>query len=85
MAFGSTCHGSGRLLSRSQALKTLKEEDITNELRSKGIIVMAASKKTIIDEAPQSYKDVDAVFDVCQTVGLSKKVARTIPMAVIKG
>jgi len=85
IAFGSTCHGSGRTLSRSGANKTLNEDDVKRELQEKGVEVRAASKKTIVEEAPQTYKDVDSVVDTCQVVGLSKKVAKTIPLAVIKG
>ncbi|KAK8871223.1 hypothetical protein M9Y10_009137 [Tritrichomonas musculus] len=85
LAFGSTCHGAGRLLSRQKALRNLKEDAIKSELETKGIEFKAATKGTMIEEAPEAYKDVEKVVEACQTVGASKKVARLLPMGVIKG
>ena len=84
-AFGSTCHGAGRTMSRSKALRTVTAESVQNNLKGKGIVLKAANKDTVSDESPQAYKDVEQVVDACQTVGISKKVARLVPMGVIKG
>ena len=85
LAFGSTCHGAGRLLSRQKALRNLDEKTIQEQLDSKGIEFKAATKGTLIEEAPEAYKDVEKVVEACQTVGASKKVVRLIPIGVIKG
>ena len=85
LAFGSTCHGAGRLLSRQKALRNLNEQTIKNDLESKGIEFKAATKGTIIEEALEAYKDVEKVVEACQTVGASSKVVRLIPIGVIKG
>ncbi|MDX1612292.1 MAG: RtcB family protein, partial [Candidatus Thermoplasmatota archaeon] len=84
-SFGSTCHGAGRQMSRTQAKKTWKGEDLIRELRTRNIIVKAASNRVAAEEAPGAYKDVSNVVDVCQGAGLSNKVAKLEPMGVIKG
>ncbi|EAX87267.1 hypothetical protein TVAG_285740 [Trichomonas vaginalis G3] len=84
-AFGSTCHGAGRLMSRSKALKTIPLENVQNDLASHGVFLKAADKQTIQDESPDAYKDIEQVIDACETVGISHKVARLVPMGVIKG
>jgi tRNA-splicing ligase RtcB (3'-phosphate/5'-hydroxy nucleic acid ligase) len=84
-SFGSTCHGAGRALSRNKALKTLLAENIMNALRAKGVVMKVASKHLISEEAPESYKDVDAVAETCENAGISKRVARLVPLAVVKG
>ena len=71
--------------SRQKALRNLKEETIKSELETKGIEFKAATKGTMIEEAPEAYKDVEKVVEACQTVGASKKVARLLPIGVIKG
>ena len=83
--FFSCCHGAGRVKSRSQALKTLNFNDLMDELDTKGIEVRAHGKKTIIEEAPQVYKDVSKVVDVVVRAGLAKKVCKMRPLAVVKG
>ena len=83
--FGSTCHGAGRVLSRSRALKETKNEDLLRQLGERGISVMAASPKTLGEEAPQAYKEISAVVDVVHEAGISRKVARLQPLGVIKG
>jgi len=83
--FGSTCHGAGRVLSRKKAIKATGGRNITTELKKKGIYVRSKSIKTIREEAPEAYKDIDEVVDVVSKVGISKKVARMLPLAVIKG
>ncbi|MFH1416354.1 MAG: RtcB family protein [Elusimicrobiota bacterium] len=84
-SFGSTCHGAGRVWSRTRALKTVNGHQIIADLKEKGIFVMAKSTKTVAEEAPQAYKDVSHVVDICHNAGISRKVARFIPLAVIKG
>jgi len=83
--FGSTCHGAGRVMSRSKAKKAAKGRRIDEELSRRGILVMATGKATLAEEMPAAYKDVSAVVDVVHRAGLSRKVARTRPLVVIKG
>jgi tRNA-splicing ligase RtcB len=83
--FGSTCHGAGRVRSRTQSLKMIDGGRLLRELEDKGILVMARGKKTIAEEAPDAYKDIDRVVDVVHGAGLSRKVARLRPLCVIKG
>jgi len=84
--FYSTCHGAGRRLSRSGAMKACAGRNIDKELFSKsGIIVMAKTRSTLAEEAPEAYKDVNEVVDVVHGAGLSVKVARMRPLGVIKG
>ena len=84
-AFYSTCHGSGRTMSRHAAIRSLSGREIINQLERKGIVVKCYSLKGIAEEAPQAYKNVDEVVEVVHNAGLSKKVAKLIPLAVIKG
>jgi tRNA-splicing ligase RtcB len=83
--FGSTCHGAGRLRSRSQSKRMTDASRVISDLRKKGILVMARGKKTIAEEAPNAYKDIDRVVNVVHNAGISKKVAKLRPMCVIKG
>ncbi len=84
--FGSTCHGAGRCLSRSNAIKVCAGRNIDRELFNKsGIIVRAKTRSTLAEEAPEAYKDVSEVVDVVHGAGLSTKVARMRPLGVIKG
>jgi tRNA-splicing ligase RtcB len=83
--FGSTCHGAGRMLSRHQAKKQTRGQDIAGELQREGILVQAASKRTLYEEVPRAYKDVDRVVDVMERAGISRKVARLRPIGVLKG
>lgn len=84
-AFFSTCHGAGRTMSRHQAIKTLSGKEIIKDLESKGILIKCYSLRGIAEEAPKAYKDVDEIVEVVHQAGLSKKVARLRPLAVIKG
>ncbi len=84
-SFYSTCHGAGRTMSRHQAIKTLTKDDILKELRNKGIIVKCTSYKGLLEEAPEAYKNIDEVVEVVHQAGLSLKVAKLQPLAVIKG
>lgn len=83
--FGSTCHGAGRVMSRKAAMKESKGVDIQQELAAKGIIVKAASRGTLAEEAPGAYKDVSMVVETAHETGISRKVARLKPLGVIKG
>jgi len=84
-SFGSTCHGAGRTMSRSKAKKTIRGPELKERLERQGIIVMAGNIKLLAEEAPEAYKDVTRVVDVCQGAGLSNKVAMLRPMGVLKG
>ena len=83
--FGSTCHGAGRLKSRTAAARTINVDALLKELESKGIMVKASGRDTIVEEAPQAYKDVNEVVDVVHNAGISKRVCRMRPLCVIKG
>ncbi len=83
--FGSTCHGAGRTMSRSKAKKTIRGDKLRGELEESGISVRAGSMPGLAEEAPQAYKDVDEVVRVVSGAGIARKVARLVPVAVIKG
>ena len=83
--FGSSCHGAGRAMSRKQALRTYRGEQIKQELEAKGEAIRSTHPKVLAEEAPGAYKDVDAVVDSVHQAGISKKVARMIPLGVAKG
>jgi len=83
--FGSTAHGAGRVKSRTAATKSINVDVLLKELESKGIMVKASGRGTIVEEAPQAYKDVNEVVDVVHNVGISKRVCRMRPLGVIKG
>ncbi len=83
--FGSTCHGAGRVLSRAAALRSTRGRRIEDELLAKGIKVRAHSYKTLGEEVPDAYKDIDAVVRVVHNAGISRKIAKMLPLAVVKG
>lgn len=83
--FGSSCHGAGRALSRSQALKRARGRSIDRELADAGIVVRSRAPKTLAEEMPEAYKDVDRVVGVMERAGISPRVARLRPLGVIKG
>jgi tRNA-splicing ligase RtcB len=83
--FGSCCHGAGRMLSRKAASKAKDPDTLLRELKAKDIVVMARSKRTLTEESPEAYKDIDAVADVVAESGIGLKVARIRPVGVIKG
>ncbi len=83
--FGSTCHGAGRVMSRSKAKRAVRGEKLRDELTARGIVVRAGSMPGLAEEAPQAYKDVARVVEVVHQAGIGKKVARLEPIAVIKG
>ena len=83
--FGSSCHGAGRLMSRHKAIKAARGRSIENELKREGILVRSASRKTVMEEMPEAYKDVSLVVEAIEGAGISRKVARMRPLLVIKG
>ena len=85
LSFGSTAHGAGRLKSRTQSKQDYWGEDIQKDLKRKGIHIKAASGSTIAEEAPGSYKDVDEVIEVSDSLGIGKKVVKMRPVVNIKG
>ncbi len=84
-AWGSTAHGAGRVQSRTAAKKMLKGVDLVAELAKKGIVVRVQNRALLAEEASEAYKDVFEVVNVCHNAGISRKVARLRPIAVIKG
>lgn len=84
-AWYTVCHGSGRTMSRRAATRRFPGTEVVEDLENKGIIVKCRSFRGIAEEAPQAYKDIEKVVDVVHNAGLSKKVARLVPLAVIKG
>jgi tRNA-splicing ligase RtcB (3'-phosphate/5'-hydroxy nucleic acid ligase) len=85
LSFGSTAHGAGRTMSRSAAKRAYTLEDVRSKLESKGIYIKALTKAGVIEETPNAYKDVDAVANVSNSLGIATKVARLVPIGVIKG
>ncbi len=83
--FGSTCHGAGRVLSRKKAMQATGGRNITDELKKKNIYIRSKSIKTIREEVPEAYKDINEVVEVVSRVGISKRVAKMLPLAVVKG
>jgi len=83
--FGSTCHGAGRLMSRTSATRRYSANDVVALLQSRGIYIRAASRDGIVEEAPGAYKDVDDVVGVAHGAGISRMVARLRPLGVMKG
>lgn len=83
--FGSCCHGAGRMMSRTAARKGPGAGDAVRELTEQGIAVMARSRRTVEEERPEAYKDVDRVVDVVEAAGIGRKVARIRPVGVVKG
>ena len=84
-SFGSSCHGAGRILSRTQAIKKAKGRAIYRELEDKGIFVQSRGRQTLKEEMPDAYKDVTQVIEAVHGAGLARKVARLKPLGVIKG
>ena len=83
--WGSTCHGAGRALSRAKSRRTIRYEDVLTSLEEKGISIRVASPKLVMEEAPESYKDVTQVVNTCHAAGISNKVLKLRPVAVVKG
>lgn len=85
LSFGSSCHGAGRVMSRTKAKKSVRGSALKQELENEGIAVRSGSMAGLAEEAPVAYKDVEEVVDVVHGAGLARKVARLKPVAVIKG
>lgn len=85
LSFGSTAHGAGRTMSRSAAKRNFTVDDVRRGLESKGIYIKSLTKNGIVEETPMAYKDVDSVVNVSDYLGIATKVARLIPVGVIKG
>jgi len=85
LTFGSSVHGAGRVMSRSKTHRDLKRQDIKDDLESKDIILKSGNNKSIVEESPDAYKDIDDVVNVIHELGISKKVARLKPVIVIIG
>jgi Uncharacterized conserved protein len=83
--FGSTCHGAGRVMSRHKISRIVSYDQVSNELKEKGIYLRAMSKRVVCEEAPQAYKRVDDVVESCDKAGISKTIAKMVPMGVVKG
>jgi tRNA-splicing ligase RtcB len=83
--FGSTCHGAGRTMSRRQAKREVRGTELRQGLEAEGIRVRAGSMAGLAEEAPIAYKDVDRVIEVVHNAGIARKVARIVPLAVVKG
>ena len=83
--FGSTCHGAGRLMSRTAAVKAARGRSIHAELAARGVVARAAGRDALAEEMPEAYKDVRDVVDVVHRFGISTRVARLRPLGVIKG
>jgi tRNA-splicing ligase RtcB (3'-phosphate/5'-hydroxy nucleic acid ligase) len=84
-SFGSTCHGAGRVLGRREAKRRIRPEDLKRQLDDAGVLVKVGKMALLVEEAPQAYKDVSEVVEVCEGAGLSRRVARLRPLAVLKG
>ena len=84
-SFGSTCHGAGRTMSRKAAKKRIRGDELKKRLEKEGIMVRASHMPGLAEEAPEAYKDVKEIVEICEGVGLSRKVARMRPIAVMKG
>jgi tRNA-splicing ligase RtcB len=84
-SFGSTCHGAGRAMSRNAAIDQFKGDDIRRQLADIGIIARSTSAEVLAEEAPKAYKDIETVIDTVHKAGISIKVARMVPLGVVKG
>ncbi len=85
LSFGSTAHGAGRTMSRSKARRNFTEDYVKKSLNDKGIFIKALTRDGVVEETPEAYKDVDAVVNVSHNLGIATKVAKLVPIGVIKG
>jgi tRNA-splicing ligase RtcB len=83
--FGSTCHGAGRVMSRTAAVKAARGRSIADELEARGVLARATGRDALAEEMPEAYKDVQDVVDIVHRFGISIRIARLRPIAVIKG
>jgi tRNA-splicing ligase RtcB len=84
-SFGTTCHGAGRTMSRTRAAKAISGTEVRRQLEAQGIVVRCPSNKGLAEEAPFAYKDVERVVAVVEQAGLARRVARLVPIGVVKG
>jgi tRNA-splicing ligase RtcB len=84
-SFGSTCHGAGRVLSRSAAMRKYNVKDVRHGMEERGIYLKSATTEGILEEAPGAYKNIDDVVRITHMAGLSRMVARVVPVGVMKG
>ena len=84
-SFGSTAHGAGRMMSRSKARRDFTEEQVKKSLNDKGIFIKSLTRDGIVEETPEAYKNVDSVVNVSHELGIATKVAKLVPIGVIKG
>ncbi|MDE0090667.1 MAG: RtcB family protein [Thaumarchaeota archaeon] len=85
LSFGSTAHGAGRMMSRSKARRSYTEQQVRASLNSRGIFIKSLTRDGVVEETPEAYKDVDAVVEVSHALGIGTKVAKLVPMGVMKG
>ena len=85
LTFGSTAHGAGRTRSRAEAKRRLTASQVLSSLSRKGIYIRSDSMETVVEEADEAYKNVDIVAEVSHQAGIGTKVARLIPLGVVKG
>ena len=85
LSFGSTAHGAGRTMSRSKARRNFTEDYVKKSLNDKGIFIKALTRDGVVEETPEAYKDVDSVVNVSHNLGIATKVAKLVPIGVIKG
>ncbi|HXG14134.1 MAG TPA: RtcB family protein [Candidatus Nitrosotenuis sp.] len=85
MTFGSTVHGAGRLMSRTAAHKNYNYKQVVEALERQQIVLKSQTRYDVVEEAPQVYKDVDTIADISDALGIATKVARLVPIGVIKG
>jgi len=83
--FGSTAHGAGRMMSRSKARRNFTEDQVKKSLNDKGIFIKSLTRDGVVEETPEAYKDVDSVVNVSHELGIATKVAKLVPIGVIKG
>ncbi len=85
LSFASTAHGAGRVLSRTYAKNNISPEKLKKQLESRDVMIKAGSIKGMLEEAPEAYKDIEEVARVVDELGISRRVARLKPLAVVKG
>jgi tRNA-splicing ligase RtcB len=84
-SFGTTCHGAGRAMSRTAARRQIAGSDLRRQLEARGIVVRCPTNKGLAEEAPFAYKDVERVVEIVERAGLARRVARLVPLGVVKG
>ena len=85
LAYGSACHGAGRAMSRHEATRRWRGREVIDALAERGILIRSPSFRGVAEEAPDAYKDVNAVVEVADKAGLARKVAKLAPLVCIKG